>query len=111
MRYQIIEQKNHLLIKLSGDTGNNESLLVKKWLSPYLERKKPTVIVDLGNLNEIEPVALLGVLSSIKKQMALSNGSMRLRSLSPAVMSYFTENRLQRMFEVETQQLRDEKEK
>jgi anti-anti-sigma factor len=109
MRYQIVEQENHLLIKLSGDTRNNESLLVKGWLSPYLERRKQAIVVDLENLNEIEPVALLGVLSSIKKQMALSNGSMRLRSLSPAVMSYFNENRLQRMFEFEIEQPGDEK--
>jgi anti-anti-sigma factor len=89
-----------LLIKISGDTRNNEALLAKKMLSPFLRNKRLTVIVDLKGLVAFEPVVLIGVLNGIKKEVEVSRGNLKLCSVRPEIKFYFEENRLDRIFRV-----------
>lgn len=100
MKYQIIDKRGYLLIKISGETRANEPLLVKKMLLPYLNRKEISVVLDLNDLVRFEPVALVGVLNGIKKEVDLLKGQLKLCSLRPELIIYFRENRLDRIFRV-----------
>jgi anti-anti-sigma factor len=100
VKYQVIDERDHLLIKISGETRENEALLVKKMLSPYLNRKGTTVILDLKELIKFEPVVLMGVLNGIKKEIELSKGKLKLRSPRPEIALYLKENRLDRIFQL-----------
>jgi anti-anti-sigma factor len=87
-----------LVIKISGHTRNNEALMVKRLLFPHLQTKGVRVIVDLGGLTHFEPASLLSVLNSIRKEVNLRGGELRLCSLKPDTRDYFTQNRLDRVF-------------
>ena len=100
MKYKIIDNQDHLLIKISGDTRNNEALLAKKMLSPFLRNKRLTVIVDLKELVAFEPAVLVGVLNGIKKEVEFSKGNLKLCSVRAEIRFFFKENRLDRIFRV-----------
>ena len=100
MKYKVINENDHLLIKISGDTIKNEALYIKRQLFPYLRKVGIMVIVDLSGLERFEPVIILGVLNSIKKEISLNNGELRLCSLDSKIKFYFKENRLDRIFRV-----------
>ena len=100
MKYEVINEIDHLLIKISGDTIKNEALFIKRQLFPHLRKIGIMVIIDLSGLDKFEPVIILGVLNGIKKEIGLNNGELRLCSLDPKIKFYFKENRLDRIFKV-----------
>jgi len=99
LEYNISERNEELVIRISGQTRNNEALKAKRLFSPYLRTKGVKVMIDLGGLSRFEPASLLGVLSSIRKEVHFRGGELRLCSLSPETRKYFTENRLDRIFQ------------
>jgi anti-anti-sigma factor len=101
MNYEVDFQDDFLIIKLSGTVGSNERLLTKKPLLLSLEPSHRKVIVDLRDLKDEGAVYCVGVLNTIKKEVHLIGGKMKLCSLSPAVARYFRENRLEQIFEIE----------
>jgi len=101
MNYEVEYQDDFLIIKLSGTVGSNERLLSKKSLLSYLQPSYRKVIVDLGDLMSEGAVYCVGVLNTIKKEVQLVGGKMKICSLSPAATHYFQENRLDKMFEIE----------
>jgi anti-anti-sigma factor len=100
MKYRITKKDGFLLMEMSGNIRNNEALLAKRSFSPYLRREGIRVIIDLKDLYTFEPVDLLGVLNSIKKEVDLSRGDLRVRSLRPEMLSYLKGNRLERIFQL-----------
>ena len=98
MKYTISQRNEHLVIRISGQTRNNEALKAKSLFSPHLQAKQVKVMIDLGGLSQFEPASLLGVLNSIRKEVHFRGGELRLRSLSPEARKYFAENRLDRIF-------------
>ena len=98
MKYQIIDKKGQLVIKVSGDTRKNEALPAKKLLSRHLRTNGMSVIVDMAELNRIEPVTLVGILNAIRREVRLLNGDLKLRSVRPEILGYFQAHRLDRVF-------------
>lgn len=100
MRYIIMKQGGHIIIEVSGKTRNNEPLIARKILSRYLGERGIRVILNLNGIEEGEPTALAGVLNSIRKEIGLLRGDMKLCSLPPALLIYFKENRLDKIFTI-----------
>jgi anti-anti-sigma factor len=98
MNYQIQERDGLLLMRISGDTRNNEALRAKRSFLPYLGKKGVRVVIDLEEVGSFEPVVLLGVLNSIRKEVGVLRGDLTLRSLKPELLSYLKANRLDRIF-------------
>ena len=98
MKYQISEEKGRLLIKLCGNTRQNEGLSARKGLSRYLTKRGTKVIVDLEELDQWDPWTLVGILNGIRKDVRLLNGDLRLRSLKSDIRNYFKLHRLDRIF-------------
>ena len=100
MNYELDHQDDYLIIKLSGVARPNERLLIKKSLESSLRPSDRKVIVDLRNLESGDAVYFVGMLKTIQKEVQLIGGKMKLCSVPAAVIRYFQENRLERMFEV-----------
>jgi anti-anti-sigma factor len=98
LKYTISQGKDYLVIKVSGGSRNNEALVAKKALSPHLQAKGVRVLIDLGGLGQFDLASLLGVLSSIRKEVNLRGGELRLCSLDPDARKYFAENGFDRIF-------------
>jgi anti-anti-sigma factor len=101
MNYEVEYQDDFLIIKLCGTVGSNERLLSKKALLSTLQPSYRKVIVDLRDLRSGGGGYCVGVLNTIKKEVQLLGGKMKICSLSPAAARYFRENRLDEMFEIE----------
>ncbi len=101
MNYEVEYEDDFLIIKLSGTVGSNERLLSKKSLLSSLQPSDRKVIVDLRDLRSSGAGYCVGVLNTIKKEVQLLGGKMKICSLSPAGSRYFQENRLDEMFEIE----------
>jgi len=97
--FEFVDEDNFLIIKISGTGGVNERLLVKKYLTPYLQRSCQKAIVDLRGLDGAGGVYILGVLNTIKKEFELLGGEVKLCSLKPELYRYFQENRLDQIFD------------
>jgi hypothetical protein len=63
MNYEFLYRFDFLIIRLSGTVRVNERLMVKKRLTPHLQRSSQKVIVDLEGLDESEGVYVLGILN------------------------------------------------
>ncbi|MFH1932911.1 MAG: STAS domain-containing protein [Pseudomonadota bacterium] len=100
MKYHIVEDSGFFLIKISGESRKNEALPAKRMLFPYLKEKGVRVIMDLKELKNFEPIILLGVLYSIRKETNLLGGGLKLCSLKPEILNYFRENRLDQFFQI-----------
>jgi anti-anti-sigma factor len=100
MNYEFRYQEGFLIIKLSGTVGANERLMTKQFLLQSLRRSYKKIIVDLAGLRGGEAVYCVGVLNTIKKEVQLMSGEMKLCSLTPGVSRYFQENRLDLMFDI-----------
>lgn len=98
MKYSISQGKDHVVIKVSGPSRNNEALMAKRLLSPHLQAKGVRVTLDLAGLGPFDPASLLGVLSGIRREVNLQGGELRLCALNPGTRRYFAENRLDRIF-------------
>jgi len=101
MNYEVEYQDDFLIIKLSGTVRSNERLLSKRSLLSSLQASYRKVIVDLGELRSGGAGYCVGVLNTIKKEVQLIGGKMKICSLSPTAAHYFQENRLNEMFEIE----------
>ena len=100
MTYHIVEESEFFFIKISGKPKKNEVVLAKNVLSSYLKKKGMKVIIDLKELEDFEPITLLLVLASIRKEIGLSRGCLRLCSLKPEIRNYFRENHLDQIFAI-----------
>lgn len=100
MKYHIVEEGGFFLIRISGEPRKNEALPARRMLYPYLNRKGIRVIIDLRELKNVEPIILLGVLNSIRKETNLLGGGLKLCSLKPDILNYFRENRLDQFFQI-----------
>lgn len=98
MKYQIVKEDEFLLIKISGKTRKNESVLSNELLKPYLQDKEVKVIIDLKELEKFEPTILLGVLNTLKKEIDLLRGGLMICSLKPEMENYLRENRFDHIF-------------
>ena len=101
MNFEINYQDSFLIIRLSGPVGSNERLLSKKPLLSPLQPSYRKIIVDLSDLKKGETVYCLGVLYSLKKEIQLMKGEMRICSLKPEASRYFRENRLDQTFNIQ----------
>ena len=100
MKYHIVEEGGFFLIKISGEPRKNEALPARRMLSPYLKEKGIRVIMDLKELEKFEPITILGVLNSIRKDIDLLRGCLKLCSLKTEILNYFRENRLDHVFHI-----------
>jgi anti-anti-sigma factor len=100
MKYQVVDRKDCIIIRLSGDTRNNEALLVKRLLLPYLQKMGLMVVIDLKQMKRFEPANLVGILNGIRKEVDFLKGDLKLCSLQSEINTYFRENRLDRIFHV-----------
>ena len=102
MKYHIVKDDDFFIVKISGQTKKNEALQVKSILSSYIKERDVRVIMDLKELEleKFEPIALLGVLNSMRKEIDLSGGSLKLCSLKPDILNYFKENRMDQFFNI-----------
>jgi anti-anti-sigma factor len=100
VKYQIIKEDEFLLIQVSGKTRKNEAVLSNTLLKPYLQDKGVKVIIDLQALEKFEPMTLLGILNSIKKEIDLLRGCLMVCSLNPELENYMRENRLDHIFNI-----------
>ena len=100
MKYIIVKQEGFLVIKVSGKTRDNEPLLARRILSRYLRERGIRVILDLKEIEGGEPIALVGVLNSVRKEIGFLRGDLKLCSLRPTLLTHFKENRLERMFTI-----------
>ncbi len=111
MKYNIFEDKELLLLRISGQTRKNEALLVRRDLFPYLQKKGMKVIIDLNELEQFEIVTLILVLNVIKKEVKFLKGEVKLCSLKPNILTYFKENHLDQIFEIHEDEERAKKSK
>ncbi len=100
MNYRIVEENGFYLIEVSGKTRKNEAVMARKCLFPYLKETGMRVIIDMKELEKFEPITVVGVLSSIRKEINLLRGDLKLCSLNPEIMKYITQNRLDCLFHI-----------
>jgi anti-anti-sigma factor len=100
MDYEFVYEDDFLIIRLSGSAEVNERLLAKESFTPYLQQSHQKVIIDLENLAENGGVYIVGVLNTIKKEIQLLEGEVKLCSLKPELHRYFQENRLDQIFDI-----------
>lgn len=98
MKYQIVKEDEFLLIKVSGKTRKNESVLSNALLKTYLQDKGVKVIFDLKELEKFDPMTLLGVLNTLRKEIDLLRGCLMVCSLKPEMENCLRENRLDHIF-------------
>ena len=99
MKYHIVEEGGFCLIRVSGKTRKNEAIMAKGGLSPYLKEKGIKVIMDMKELEKFEPT-LMGFLNSIRKEVNLLKGGLKLCSLKPEILNYVKQNRLDHIFNI-----------
>ena len=102
MKYHLTKDNDFFIIKISGQTKKNEALQVKSILSSYIKGRDVRVIMDLKELEleKFEPIALLGVLNGMRKEIDLSGGCLKLCSLKLEILNYFKENRMDQFFKI-----------
>jgi len=100
VKYQIVKENEFVLIKVSGKTRKNETVLSIALLKPYLQYKGVKVIIDLNKLEKFEPMILLGILNSIRKEIDLLRGCLMVCSLKPEMENCLRENRLENIFHI-----------
>ena len=100
MKYHIVKDNDFFILKISGQSKKNEALQVKSILSSYFNERGIRVIMDLKKLENFEPIALLGVLNGMRKEIDLLGGCLKLCSLKPDILNYFEENRMDQFFNI-----------
>ncbi|MDL1964783.1 MAG: hypothetical protein LWW98_10740 [Deltaproteobacteria bacterium] len=100
MKYHIIKDDDFFIVKISGQPKKNEALQVKSILSSYIKERNVRVVMDLKELEEFEPITLLGVLNGMRKEIDLLGGCLKLCSLKSEILNYFEENRMDQFFNI-----------
>jgi anti-anti-sigma regulatory factor len=98
MDYEIFQNEDFLIIKLSGIAEVNERLSVKEHLAPYLRHSK--VIVDLAGLIETGELYIVGIMNTIRKEFQLLGGEVKFCAPKPRLHRHFMENRLDTIFDM-----------
>jgi anti-anti-sigma factor len=98
MDYNIIDEKDFFHILISGEPKLNETLLAKKMLLPFFNKKNIRIIIDLKNFRDSNSVPVIGILNSIRKEVGLLEGDLRICSLNAELLEYFEQNRLDKIF-------------
>lgn len=96
---EFIPGDDFLIIKFSGTTSPNERLLTKRSVLSHLREPRPRVIVDLSDSAEHGGAYVLGILNTIRKEVQILGGELRLCALAPGLFRYFQEKRLFDLFE------------
>jgi anti-anti-sigma regulatory factor len=110
MDYIVNKNKDHVLIKIAGKLNKNAIYNVREFLDAILNHPKPKVVIDLSELQEDKDVVYqVGLINAFKKEIDLAGGKFKVNSLSPGVQKYFTENRLDRLFDIGYQDSKDQK--
>ena len=102
MNYELVKEDEYLIIKITGSPFVNERLVSHKSLLQHLTADTRKVIVDLEGLEEGQPLfSLGGILNTLKKEVQLQGGGMKLCSLRPKIGRYFQERSLDRIFNIQ----------
>jgi anti-sigma B factor antagonist len=97
-----IENKNGLTVcHIEGEIDINTSPGIKKSLDKLLQSKTPKIIVNLSKVTYVDSSGL-ATLVEILKNMRSYGGRLRLTNLSPKVKSLFEITKLEKLFEIMT---------
>jgi anti-anti-sigma regulatory factor len=102
MKWDFLSGCDCLIIKLSGNTSPNERLLAKRGLMRHLRPPNPRVIVDLSELKDHGGTYVLGILNTIRKEVAILGGQMKLCALTPKLHRVLRNNRFAEFFEIDS---------
>lgn len=99
MIYEVSAKDGWVVLRLSGRAENNEPLQAKRRLFPRLLRTQVRIVVDIGGLEELG-VWEMGLLNSLRKEVDLRGGTLRLCNLDPSLGGYFQGDRFAQTFPV-----------
>jgi anti-anti-sigma regulatory factor len=99
MTYEVYEQEGWVILRLKGKARNNEPIRAKRHLLPWLNVSGVRIVVDLGGLQEVG-VWEKGLLNSLRKEVDLLNGTLRLCSLNATLRVQFRRDRFTEAFEI-----------
>jgi hypothetical protein len=88
MDFQFERQGNYLTIKFYGAVVANERILSGETLTKQLEKLPRRVIVDLSGLTKETNPYILRIINTLKKEVQLLGGAIRLRSLKPKLLIF-----------------------
>jgi anti-anti-sigma regulatory factor len=100
MKWDFVSGDDCLIIKLSGNTSPNERLLAKRGLMRHLRTPNPRVTVDLSEIKDHGGAYGLGVPNTIRKEVAILGGQMKLCALPPNLYRVLRNNRFAEFFEI-----------
>jgi len=95
-----IESKNGLSVcHIDGEIDINSSPAIKKAFDKLISQKAPRVVISLANVTYVDSSGL-ATLVEILKNMKSYGGKLRLTSLSPKIKSLFEITKLEKLFEI-----------
>ncbi|MBN2040126.1 MAG: hypothetical protein JW864_08805 [Spirochaetes bacterium] len=101
MNYIVSKEKDHFLIKMSGKFNKNATFNVREFLTPMLSLPNPKIVVDLSELPAGKDLVYqVGLLNAFRKEVDFAGGIFQINSLSPEMKNYFSQNRLDHIFEM-----------
>lgn len=95
MTYHFTHQNGWVILSIRGKARNNEPLQAKRHILPWLEEPGVRLIVNLEGLEALG-VLEMGLLNSLRKEVDLRGGTLRLCRLNPALQGYFQQDRFTR---------------
>ena len=99
MTYQVTQRKGWVIFRIKGKARNNEPLRAKRHLLSWLNVPGVRIVVDLSGLEELG-VWEMGLLNSLRKEVDLLKGTLRLSSLNPTLKSKFKRDRFAETFDM-----------
>lgn len=99
MTYQVTERKGWVVLRIRGKAHNNEPIRAKRHLLSWLNVPEVRVVVDLSGLEALG-VWEIGLLNSLRREVDLLKGTLRLCRLNPALRSEFSRDRFAETFEM-----------
>ncbi|HNX91205.1 MAG TPA: STAS domain-containing protein [Candidatus Omnitrophota bacterium] len=101
MQIRIEENSGVSICRVKGDIDINTSPEVKKFLEPVIRGKKNKVMIDFSEVNYVDSSGL-ATLVEVLKNMKLYGGKLKLVSLSSKVMGLFEITKLNKLFDIKT---------
>lgn len=100
MKYLVTDLDDWIIIHISGKPENNEPLLVRHLMKHLFDRSRGTrVVVNLRGAEQLG-VWEAGVLASLKKNVELRGGILRVCNVEGVPTVWFQESRFMGRFEV-----------
>lgn len=97
-----IEQKNGMTIcQVVGEVDINSSPDIKKTFDKLISKKEPKIIINFSKVTYVDSSGL-ATLVEILKNMRTYGGRLRLTNLSPKIKSLFEITKLEKLFEILT---------